>query len=205
MWHAWLVALALKVLGGAVLAAALLAAALLAAAGAAWYALTGEEAARPADAPLGPLEDRAAELDQPAPDFALLDARDGATVRKLSDYRGRVVILNWFASWCAPCEREMPDFEQAWRQAPDRLVVLGVNLQEPPERARGMLERLGVTFPAVLDSEGSVARAYRITGMPTTFFIDEGGVIRSAGAGLVTPETLRAELAKLGIELEPWE
>lgn len=203
MWHAWLMALAPKrqrLLGGAVLAAAL-----LAAAGAAWYALTGEDPTTPADAPLGPLEGRAAELGQPAPDFALLDARDGATVRRLSDYHGKVVVLNWFASWCAPCEREMPDFEQAWRQAPDRFVVLGVNLQEPPERARAMLERLGVTFPAVLDSEGTVAGAYRITGMPTTFFIDESGVIRSAGAGLVTPETLRAELAKLGIELEPWE
>jgi cytochrome c biogenesis protein CcmG/thiol:disulfide interchange protein DsbE len=68
-----------------------------------------------------------------------------------------------------------------------------------------MLDRLGVSFPAVLDSEGTVAAAYRVTGMPTTFFIDERGIIRSAGAGIVTPETLRAELAKLGIELQPWE
>lgn len=189
-----------RLLGGGVLAVAVIVAAV-----AAWYVLTGGDGAAPADAALGPLEDRTAEIGKPAPDFALLDARDGATVHRLSDYRGKVVVLNWFASWCAPCEREMPDFEQAWRQAPDRIVVLGVNLQEPQERAKAMLERLGVTFPAVLDSDGSVARAYRITGMPTTFFIDEAGVIRSAGAGLVTPETLRSELAKLGVELQPWE
>lgn len=186
-------------------AAALAVAAFLAAA-AAWYALSGGDGGAPSPGVrLGPLDGGPAAVGKPAPDFALLDARDGTTVRRLSEYRGKVVILNWFASWCAPCEREMPDFERAWRQAPDRIVVLGVNLQEPQARAKEMLDRLGVSFPAVLDSEGTVAAAYRVTGMPTTFFIDERGIIRSAGAGIVTPETLRAELARLGIELQPWE
>lgn len=189
-----------RVLGGVAMA---LAAAIAVAA--AVYLMTGGEDETAQGARLGPLDDSVATLGKPAPDFALIDARDGVTVRRLSDYRGKVVVLNWFASWCGPCEREMPDFERAWRQVPDRLVVLGVNLLEDRDRAKGMLERLGVTFPAVLDSEGRVAQAYRVSGMPTTFFIDETGVIRSAGAGLVTPETLRAELAKLGIELQPWE
>lgn len=151
---------------------------------------------------LGPLDSFKAEVGSPAPDFALLDVRDGKTVRRLSDYRGKVVVLNWFASWCGPCAREMPDFEEAYQALGGDVVFLGVNLMEPRETAAKMLEDLGVTYPAVLDSEGKVAEAYRVQGMPTTYFIDRDGTVRAAGTGLVTQEALRAELAKLGVQYE---
>lgn len=150
---------------------------------------------------LGPLDSRGPELGQPAPDFALVDARDGTTIRRLSDYRGKTVVLNWFATWCGPCRSEMPDFETAYESlggANGDVVFLLVNLQESSEQASEMLDEFNATYPAVLDATGSVANHYRILGMPTTFFIDPDGVIRSSGQGRVTEETLKRELAALG-------
>jgi thiol-disulfide isomerase/thioredoxin len=147
---------------------------------------------------LGMLEPARPEIGKPAPDFALMDARDGKTVRRLSDYRGKPLILNWYASWCGPCKAEIPDFQEAYAALDGKVVVLAVNLQESRETAAGMLENLGATFPAVLDSDGTVGQHYRLLGMPTTFFIDRDGIVRASGTGRVTAEALRGELAKLG-------
>jgi peroxiredoxin len=147
---------------------------------------------------LGMLDTPRPEVGQVAPDFALLDVRDGQTVRRLSDFRGKTVVLNWYASWCAPCRIEMPDFERAFQALDGELVVLAVNLQESHERALSMLHETAVSFPAVLDPNGEVARHYRVRGMPTTYFIDRDGIVRSSGSGLITEQALRAELEKLG-------
>jgi len=136
-----------------------------------------------------------------APDFALVDARDGTTVRKLSDYRGKTVVLNWYASWCGPCRTEMPDFEAAYQELDGELVVLALNLMESRSTAVNMLESVGATFPSVLDSDGAVASHYGVRGMPTTFFLDADGVIRASGTGRITDETLRLELTKLGHDI----
>ncbi len=147
---------------------------------------------------LGVLDSARPEVGKPAPDFALRDARDGTTVRRLSSYRGKTVALNWFASWCGPCQAEIPDFQVAYESLAGEVVVLGVNLQEPRDRASGMIEKLSATFPAVLDSDGEVARHYRLLGMPSTFFIDRDGTLRSFVSGRITANALRGELAKLG-------
>ncbi|MFQ5381380.1 MAG: TlpA family protein disulfide reductase [Dehalococcoidia bacterium] len=166
---------------------------------AAWLFLDGSS---PQAGPeLGPLDSVRPEVGGPAPDFELLDARDLETVHRLSDYRGKTVVLNWFASWCGPCRAEMPDFEAAYRALggeDGNVVFLVVNLAETPEAAATMLEEVGATYPAVLDSDGRVAETYRVTGMPTTYFIDPEGTIRSFGRGRITAETLKSELANLG-------
>lgn len=149
---------------------------------------------------LGVLESGRPEVGQPAPDFALVDTRDGTTVRRLSDYRGKTVVLNWYASWCGPCSAEIPDFQEAYTALDGEIVVLAVNLQESRDAASSMLEALGATFPSVLDTDGSVAQHYRLIGMPTTFFIDRDGIVRMSGSGLITAEALKEELAKLGHE-----
>lgn len=149
---------------------------------------------------LGVLDPARPEVGNPAPDFALIDTRDGTTVRRLSDYRGKTIVLNWFASWCGPCTAEIPDFQEAYDALDGEIVVLAVNLQESSETASSMLESLGATFPSVLDTNGAVARHYRLLGMPTTFFIDKDGIVRMFGSGRITAETLQAELAKLGHE-----
>ncbi len=155
---------------------------------------TGSEAAPV----LGMLDGGRPEIGKPAPDFALIDTRDGRTVRRLSDYRGKTVVLNWYASWCGPCRAEIPDFQEAYTALDGEIVVLGVNLQESRDTASGMLEDLGATFPSVLDTDGTVAQHYRLRGMPTTYFIDREGIVRMFGSGRLTAETLKEELAKLG-------
>lgn len=136
----------------------------------------------------------------PAPDFALVDARDGETVHRLSDYRGKVVVVNWYASWCGPCRAEIPDFQEAQDALGDEVVFLLINLQEDQAVAKGFLEDLDATLLAVLDSDGKVAEHYRVRGMPTTFFIDREGNVAISGSGLVTRTALEEELSKLGLE-----
>ncbi len=196
------------VLGFAALAGA---AAGLASAGA--WALTRPEppaspswAGTPAPTPTafpgtGPLDSRQARVGEPAPDFALLDVRDETTIRRLSDYRGKVVLLNWYASWCSPCRREIPLLQRAAEAIPDDLVVLGVDLQEPFERARAILEMFGGRYPAVLDSNGEVSVRYGVRGLPTTFVIDRDGRILGVRAGELREEDLRRLLAQAGLAL----
>jgi thiol-disulfide isomerase/thioredoxin len=126
------------------------------------------------DQPLGLSETRAIEVGAQAPDFALHDL-SGRTVR-LSDFRGRKVVLNFWASWCPPCKQEMPDFESVYREHRNELIFLGVNMQETPDTVQRFLrEEVQVTYPIVLDSDGSVTRGYNVRVYPTTYFLDEQG------------------------------
>lgn len=149
---------------------------------------------------LGMLDSEHPEVGQRAPDFALIDARDGTTVRRLSDYRGKTVFLNWYATWCGPCKAEIPDFQRVSESFPGQVVVIGVNLRESRSDAVGMLDGLGATYGALLDSDGDVANHYRLIGMPSSLLIDAEGIVRASGPGRVTEEALRAQLAKLGIQ-----
>jgi len=149
----------------------------------------------------GPLDDRRARIGEPAPDFALLDVRDEATVRRLSEYRGHVVLLNWYASWCSPCRREIPLLQQASEALSEDLVVLGVDLQEPFDRAREILDMFGGRYPAVLDSNGEVSARYGGRGLPTTFVIDRDGRIAGVRAGELRPDDLAQLLALVGLSL----
>lgn len=117
-----------------------------------------------------------------APDFILptLDGRD----LRLSDLRGQAVVLNFWASWCSPCRREMPLLVGAYRQFRDQgLMVVAVNVQEDAESARKFAREFGLPFPVALDRTGDVTNAYRLLGLPTTFFIDRNGVVRSVFRG----------------------
>lgn len=152
------------------------------------------------DVRIGVLDPFRPENGEPAPDFALVDARDGETVHRLSDYRGKVVVLNWYASWCGPCRNEIPDFQEAQDALGDEVVFLLVNLQEEQSVATGLLDELDATMLAVLDTEGEVAEHYRVRGMPTTYFIDREGNVAISGSGMVTRAALEEELAKLGLE-----
>ena len=151
----------------------------------------------------GVIDDHRPEVGQPAPDFALANARDPERVVRLSDFRGTPVVLNWYASWCGPCRREIPDFQKAYNALDGEVVFIGVNLQEDPERAVGLLDVFVAKYPALLDVDGEVAAHYRLLGMPTTFFIDADGIVRASGAGLIIEEVLVEELARIGVEYTP--
>lgn len=113
----------------------------------------------------------------PAPDFAL-PALDGTTVT-LAQYRGRPVVLTFFASWCHPCEEELPVLEDLQQDQGDRLQVLAVNYRDFVADTRRFVERLGVTYPVLLENstDNPVAALYGVRGVPVTFFIDANGAI----------------------------
>ena len=117
-----------------------------------------------------------------APDF-LLEQFDGPDLR-LSDLRGKPVVLNFWATWCAPCRKEMPQFVQAYDRYKDQgLVVLAVNLQEGKGIVQPFASDFGIKFPIGIDRDGSVGDRYRLLGLPTTVFIDRDGVVRSLFTG----------------------
>lgn len=152
----------------------------------------------------GPIDPARPTIGQPAPDFALVDARDPSKVVKLSDYAGKAVVVNWFASWCGPCKEEIPEFEQLYKAMPDDVVILGVDYLETQSNAIGILDDLGATYPAVLDTNGKVADHYRVgQGLPTTFFVDKDGILQAEKLGEVKPADLVANLAKVGITYTP--
>jgi thiol-disulfide isomerase/thioredoxin len=120
----------------------------------------------------------------PAPDFAR-PTLSGAAIR-LSDLRGKAVLLNFWATWCVPCRTEMPTIEALYQAYRDRgLAVVGINLDMLSTAGlEGFVKEVTVTFPIVLDPSWSTARAYRVFGLPTTYLIDRWGnvVVREMGA-----------------------
>lgn len=111
-----------------------------------------------------------------AKDFTLEDLQGNK--HALSDYKGRVVFLNFWATWCPPCRSEMPSMQklyETWNK--DQYVMLAVDIREGKETVKSFAEKNGYTFPILLDQSGKVAGAYRVQGIPATFIIDEKGQI----------------------------
>ncbi len=122
---------------------------------------------------------RMPQVGSPAPDFTL-KTLDGAAIT-LSQLRGHPVLINFWASWCVACRAEAPDLERLYSKYRGHgLVVLGVNItqQDTLADARQFVASYKLTFPIPLDDQGSVMAAYRVPGLPTSYFIDRSGVIR---------------------------
>ncbi len=127
-----------------------------------------------------------------AQDFEVLD-QEGNTVR-LSDYFGKPIVLNFWASWCPPCVAEMPFFQNAYETLGDRVVFLMVNEtdgnRETIEKAEAFLEQEGLALPVYFDTKLEAGYVYNVTGIPVTYFIDTEGVIRSFERGSLTEKKL---------------
>jgi len=118
----------------------------------------------------------------PAPDFALPDL-DG-TVHRLSDYRGKVVVLNFWATWCPPCREEMPSMQRAWQQVRDEgILFLAVDVGESEDDVFTFTGDYPVEFPLLLDQDSSVTQRWPIRGLPTTYVIDTRGRIAYRAIG----------------------
>lgn len=133
----------------------------------------------------------------PAPNFTL-ETLDGGTLT-LSDFRGKPVLVNFWATWCGPCRAEFPDFQEASVDNADNLVIIGVNntttdqLSEVPK----FVEEMGVTFPIVLDKTGDVAKAYQIFGLPTSVFINSEGEVVEVFTGPIDKAYIESKLSDL--------
>jgi len=131
-----------------------------------------------------------------APDFEL-GALDG-TPMKLSAQRGKVVVLNVFASWCDPCRQEAADLQQAWQKYQGRGVqFLGIAYKDAAAAAQAFLNEFGVTYPSAIDPGNRTARAYGVTGVPETFVIDREGNLVHHFVGPVTEAQLSQEIDRL--------
>jgi thiol-disulfide isomerase/thioredoxin len=131
-----------------------------------------------------------------APDFDL-ETLAGDRLQ-MSSLRGRVVLLNFWATWCAPCREEMPDLETAYlRYHDDDFIVVGVNVAESAQQARDFTSEFGVTFPIVLDSDAAIANQMGISGLPVSLFIDRNGGIVYRHLGRIPLITLEAKLRPL--------
>jgi thiol-disulfide isomerase/thioredoxin len=130
-----------------------------------------------------------------APDFTLLSL-DGQAIT-LSELRGKPVLLNFWATWCPPCRAEMPALQKFHEQYGDQVTLLGINWAEDPETVRRFLERYDITYPNVLDRQGKAFVLYRLTGIPTTFFLDEERIIRGVWLGPLKTDSIAENFAKI--------
>ena len=128
-----------------------------------------------------------------APDFTVYDLEGNA--HKLSDFRGKPVIVNFWASWCGPCKSEMPDFQAKFEEYGEDIQFLMVNLtdgsQETVDSARDYIDGQGYTFPVYFDTDYSGAIAYSVSAVPATYFIDENGALVAYGKGAMSADVLQ--------------
>jgi thiol-disulfide isomerase/thioredoxin len=134
-------------------------------------------------------------IGHPAPAFTL-DSPEGETLT-LSELKGRPVILNFWATWCAPCRAEIPALEAASQKIGERGVILGVNVGEDPAQVARFAAELGMTYSIVLDPEAEVSRLYRVRALPTTYFIDARGVITDIYTGPLNEPLLQTRIDQL--------
>ncbi len=126
-------------------------------------------------------------MGEKAPDFTLLDM-EGNQV-SLSDFEGKMVFLNFWATWCTYCDIEMPDLQKVHDENED-LVVLAVNVREEKGLVQDYLDEGGYEFPVVLDEDGHMAQIYLVSGMPTTYFLSDDGKLLGYQPGMLTLEQM---------------
>jgi peroxiredoxin len=117
-----------------------------------------------------------------APDF-ITRGEDGQTYR-LSDYRGKYVVLNFWATWCPPCREEIPSMERMWKKVRDRNIqLLAVNMGEDVDTIFEFLGSYPMSFPALLDKNGEIIESYPVRGLPTTYIINPQGMVTHRAVG----------------------
>lgn len=135
----------------------------------------------------------------PAPAFTLtsLNASTGQAKLSLNDLKGKAIVLNVWASWCAPCNQEAPMLQATWQQMSvqgKNVVFLGIDFQDSSSDALTFLHKYGIGYPNVLDASGSVSIDYGVTGVPETIFINSHGTVVSAVRQELTAQELQSNL-----------
>lgn len=144
-----------------------------------------------------PQDIRTGTLNKPAAAFTA-ERLNGSGRLSLSDYAGKVVILNFWASWCIPCKEENPALVRVWeRYRTSDVVLIGIVYQDSLESARRYVRDNGVTWPTVTDEDGRIAFAYGVFGIPETYFIGPDGVVAGRHIGPIDEATLVAAIDSL--------
>lgn len=131
-----------------------------------------------------------------APAFSLVNL-DGETV-SLADFRGKKVLLNFWATWCPPCQAEVPELVSMYAELQQAgYEIIAVDVLEDSETVAGFVQEKGMAFPVLLDTSGQVGRAYQVSGIPTSFFIDEEGIVRVVHVGGLTQDSMRTRMAEV--------
>ena len=131
---------------------------------------------------------------RPAPAFSLPSLSNPARTLALATFRGKPLVINFWASWCVPCQTEMPLLEQAYRAEHGRVQFLGIDANDTSGPARAFLAQVHVTYPTVADNKGDVAIRYGLFGLPTTVFVSASGKVVGRSIGQLHADTLRAAL-----------
>lgn len=131
-----------------------------------------------------------------APDFDL-ESLSGERLR-LQDLSGKPVVINFWATWCIPCEAEMPLLQESYERNPG-LEVLAVNFAEPSTDVQAFVDKHGLTFDILLDPRAIVQTLYRVRGYPTTYFVDGEGVIQGVHIGVLSQRQLNGYLEQIGV------
>jgi peroxiredoxin len=127
-----------------------------------------------------------------APTLELPSADQKATV-KLADHRGKVVLLDFWATWCEPCRKSFPAYQKLMDRSAGRLVVIGVSVDEDPSGIAQFVEETRVSFPIAWDEGQAAAQSYAPPTMPTSFVVDKNGIVRSVHAGYEAGDELALE------------
>jgi peroxiredoxin len=134
-----------------------------------------------------------------APDFTLQTVNGKSY--KLSDFRGKKVLLNFFATWCPPCKGEMPHMEEFYKENKDNgVVVIAVDLttgETDPNNIPKFIKNYGLTFPVLLDKQGDIGDIYQAFSIPTSYFINANGIIQDKMVGAMDKETMENLMSKI--------
>ncbi len=160
--------------------------------GGGWIIISSDKAIEGAE----PALEAAPVKGHPAPEITL-ETTAGETVN-LSDFKGKPVLINFWATWCPPCRAEMPDFQALHRELGDDVVVFSVNASSQDNGdVNAFMEEFGITFPVLLDKTGLAGVTYNVRGLPTTVFVDRNGVINEIFTGGLNKAYLEAKLSEL--------
>jgi len=142
-----------------------------------------------------PSEIRSPLIGKPAPAFVLREVGTGQTI-DLTQFKGKPVVLNFWATWCGPCWEEHPVLVASARMMQPQVQFVGVVFQDTEEKIMGFLQQRGSSYPTVVDQAGKTAIAYGVGGVPETYFLDANGVIRAKYSGPMSPDILQENLRK---------